>query len=111
MGQERRKTPRYPFRAFAEIVKDDSSASVTSQVSELSLYGCFLQKTNPFAAGTSLHIKIFTETEFFESRATVAYALPDQGMGVMFHNIRPAFVKVLRKWILEAMSRSKNEKS
>jgi PilZ domain len=107
VGTERRKTPRYPFKAFAELLKEGAGAAVTTQISELSLHGCFIEKTNPFPVGLSFHIKIFTEKEFFESSATVVYSQPDQGMGVVFHEIRPAYVNVLRKWLLDAMMMKK----
>jgi len=104
---ERRKTPRYPFKAFAELIKQGSNQPVTTHISELSLHGCFIAKSNPFPVGESFHIKIFTDKEFFESSATVVYSQPDHGMGVMFHEIRPAYVNVLRKWLLDAMMMKK----
>jgi hypothetical protein len=107
VGQERRRTPRYPFQAFAEIKKDGSAAPVTTSVTELSLHGCFILRSNPFPQGTSFHIKIFTDTEFFESRATVVYSQPEHGMGVTFLDIRSAYAAVLRQWILKAMMKSR----
>jgi hypothetical protein len=103
MGEERRKMPRYPFSAFAELVIGESGTRINSQVRELSLHGCYLEMTDPLPPGTSFLIKIFYGTEFFESSATVLYSLPNQGMGVLFHDIRSSFVSVLRKWLLKAM--------
>jgi hypothetical protein len=108
--QDRRKTPRYPFNAYAEIVKE-SGVHVTARVTELSLHGCFLKKSNPLPEGTSFLIKIFTQTEFFEARGTVVYSQAEQGMGIMFHDIRPAFVMVLRRWLLDAMMKKQGTKT
>jgi hypothetical protein len=107
VGIERRKTPRYPFKAFAELRKEGVTEAVTTKISELSLHGCYIEKTNPFPVGLTFHIKIFTDREFFESSATVVYSQPELGMGVTFYDIRPAYVRVLRKWLLDAMMMKK----
>jgi len=53
-------------------------------------------------------VKFFADAKFFETKATVAYSQPNLGMGVSFRDMKPYFVDVLRKWLLEAMI-SKNK--
>jgi hypothetical protein len=53
--------------------------------------------------GTSLAVKLFTETDFFEAQASVVYSMPNLGMGLMFRETKPYYVMVLRKWLLTAM--------
>jgi hypothetical protein len=103
MEQERRRTPRYPFVATAELIEEASGTKMPSRVSELSLNGCYLDMTNPLPKGTPVFVKIFTKAEFFEAPGTVAYAHPNLGMGVAFHDIKPFFQSVLKKWLLTAM--------
>jgi hypothetical protein len=75
----------------------------TARVKELSLNGCYVDMENPYPMGTSLAIKLFTETEFFEAQASVLYCQPDLGMGLMFRETKPYYLMVLRKWLLAAM--------
>jgi PilZ domain len=100
--QDRRRTPRYPFQAMAELVENNPEAKHNGRVTELGLNGCFVEMKDPFAEGATLAIKLFTPTEFFEARATVAYATP-QGVGLTFREVKPFFVAVLKKWLLSAM--------
>jgi len=75
----------------------------TARVKELSLNGCYVDTESPYPIGTSLAIKLFTETEFFEAQASVIYSRPDEGMGIMFRETKPYYLMVLRKWLLSAM--------
>jgi hypothetical protein len=103
MEPERRRTPRYPFAASAELVEASSGVKSTLKVSELSLNGCFVQAPNPLEKGTSVLLKIYKDPQYFEARATVMYATPNQGMGLTFHEVKPFFAGVLQKWLLAAM--------
>lgn len=84
---------------------------MSTRVSELSLYGCYLDMMNPFPTGTAVLVKIHTQSDSFESRATVVYALPHQGMGVTFQEVRPQFLTILQKWLLEAMHQKQQSES
>jgi hypothetical protein len=107
MEQERRRTPRYPFTASIEMREGASEDKRTARVTELSLNGCYVKMDNPYPGGTSLGVKVFTETEFFEGQASVVYAQPNQGMGLMFKETKPYYLMVLRKWLLAAMMAKK----
>jgi hypothetical protein len=103
MEQDRRRTPRYPFAGSIEMREGTSQDKRTARVSELSLNGCYVRTESPYPLGTSLAVKLFTETEFFEGQASVVYAQPNQGMGLMFKETKPYYLMVLRKWLLAAM--------
>jgi hypothetical protein len=105
MQPERRRTPRYPFIAMAEIVDDQEQARKASRVSELSLHGCYVEMPNPFPQGTNVLIEIYTETEFLEAHATVAYLEPKQGMGLTFNDLPGHFESVLKRWLVQANGR------
>jgi hypothetical protein len=99
---------RVPFTASAEIALETSpAASVAAQVTELSLYGCYIATPAPFAVQTLLRVKIFSGGEYFESKATVIYSQPAQGMGVAFREIKPHFLATLKQWIVEALHKHK----
>jgi len=101
--KERRRSPRYPFIATAELVEQSSETRMVSRVSELGLHGCYLDMMNPFPQGTKVLIKIFTDSEYFESLATVVYAQHNMGMGVKFDSVKPHFTNVLNAWLLKSM--------
>lgn len=103
MEQDRRRTPRYPFVADAEVTELHSTTAIKCRVSELSLNGCYMTTTVPLAKGTSVAVKVNTETDFFEARGSVVYSQPNEGMGVMFLETTPYFLNVLKKWVLAAM--------
>jgi hypothetical protein len=105
---DRRRGLRFPFSAEAEVLLEGSDKKVPARVTEISTHGCFLQMGNPFDAGSAIFVKFFADAKFFETKATVAYSQPHLGMGISFRDMKPYFVDVLRKWLLEAMI-SKNK--
>ncbi len=102
MNQERRRTPRYPFVAVAELIDAKSQTQLSTRVTELSLYGCYFDTINPFPAGTSILVKIVSDLVFFEAAGLVIYSQPSLGMGVAFQKIHPYFLRVLKGWLLQA---------
>ncbi|PYU41981.1 MAG: hypothetical protein DMG54_17615 [Acidobacteria bacterium] len=107
MEQDRRRSPRYPFVGSIEMREGSSEDKRTARVKELSMNGCYVDTESPYPIGASLAIKLFTESEFFEAQASVIYAQPDQGMGLMFKETKPYYLMVLRKWLLAAMMEKK----
>jgi PilZ domain len=100
--QERRRTPRYPFIATAEVIDQSSQATVSTRVTELSLRGCYLDMPDPLPIDARINIKIYSEGKFFESTAMVVYSQHKLGVGVTFLEIRPQFLSVLKQWLLAA---------
>lgn len=108
MRAERRRAPRFPFIAMAEIVDEKENARTSSRVTDLSLHGCYVEMMNPFPQGTNVMIEIYTETEFLEAHATVAYFEPKQGMGLTFNEMQPYFATILNKWLVQVNGRKAN---
>jgi len=102
-------TPRYPFTAAAAIIPE-SGAAIGADVKELSLYGCSLDCASPLLPRTRVLVKIFAATEYFEANATVIYANPSIGVGLVFRELKPHFLAVLRQWLLRAMQENQKEK-
>lgn len=107
MTVERRRTPRYPFVAAAELTEEKSGAKMQIRVTELSLNGCYFDMVNPLPDGTPIHVKIYFENDFFEARGRVVFTQPHLGMGAMFEELPSYSVPVLKKWLLRAMVSSK----
>ena len=102
MQQERRRAPRYPFIATAEVVEQATKTSLSTRVTELSLYGCYIEMRSPLPEGSSIHVKIYSESRFFEADGIVAYAIPNGGIGVRFQDVRHQFLIVLKEWLILA---------
>lgn len=102
LGDERRKTPRFPFSGTVEILQKGATASTSARVTELSLYGCFVETAAPLEKGVQLLLKVYSDGKYFESHGSVLYAQPGQGMGVGFLNVNPHYLTVLKMWLIGA---------
>ena len=102
MEHERRRTPRYIFIASAELLEEKTDVRVASRVSELSLYGCYLDMMNPFPPDTLVLLKIFAGDLTFQSKAKIIYATPNVGAGVLFLDVEPKYEYILKRWLEEA---------
>jgi hypothetical protein len=100
---ERRREPSVPFSAAAEILDEQDDSRTPSRIRDLSLAGCYVEMTNPFPVGKNVLIEIYTDSEFLETHATVAFFEPSQGMGLTFSVMQPFFTEVLNKWLAQAM--------
>lgn len=102
MGSERRRTPRYTFIASAELIEEASDVRIATRVSELSLYGCYLDMMNPFPVGTLVLVKISVGDAFFEAKSKIVYSQPNMGAGVVFLVTEAQYQPVLERWLDEA---------
>jgi hypothetical protein len=99
---EKRRCPRFPFVGVAEIIEKESDRELVTQVSELSVNGCYIDEPNPFPGGTIVMLKIFSESDVFDATAKVLYAHPNLGMGLVFQEVSLRSGAVLREWLLAA---------
>lgn len=102
MGEEKRRTPRYPFIATVEVIQKGAAAGISARITELSLYGCYIEMPDPFATGTELRLKVYANGKYFESEGVAVYANVGKGTGVRFQNVKTHFIGVLKQWLIEA---------
>jgi len=100
--KERRRGPRYPFIASAELIEQKADVRIASRVSELSMNGCYLDMMNPFPQGTLVLVKISAGEDFFQSKGKVVYSQMNMGAGVGFTEIDKASQTVLERWMDDA---------
>lgn len=104
--EQHRRVPRYPFSAQASVIPE-AGVPIGGNITELSLYGCYLDSGAPLAPRTRVLVKIFeADGEYFEAEATVIYSNPSLDMGLVFRQVKPDLLAVLRKWLLKAMQQS-----
>jgi hypothetical protein len=108
MRAERRRTPRYPFIAEVEVTDEKDNSRTSTHIRELSLHGCYVEMSNPFPEGANVVLEIYSEKEFVETHATVAYVERDQGMGLTFGELPSYYAVVLNKWLEQAKGQKAN---
>ena len=107
--QEKRRSPRYPFIASAELIEEKADVRIASRVSELSLHGCYLDMMNPFPMGTLVLVKIAAGDAFFQAKGKIIYSQMNMGAGVSYLQIEPESQAVLERWLDEAEKDSQKQ--
>src|SRR5947208_17151733 len=87
MDSERRRAPRYPIIADAEVTEIASETRLSAKTSDLSAGGCFLDMLNPSPEGTEIVVRISRADSTFAARGKVVFQFPNMGMGVMFTSV------------------------
>ncbi len=108
--KERRRSPRYPFIASAELIEEKADVRIASRVSELSSNGCYLDMMNPFPTGTLVLVKILAGEDFFQAKSKIVYSQMNMGAGVGFLEIDKNSQVVLERWIDEAEKEVQKQK-
>jgi hypothetical protein len=108
--KERRRGPRYPFIASAELIEHKADVRIASRVSELSMHGCYLDMMNPFPQGTLVLVKISAGEDSFQAKAKVIYSQMNMGAGVGFLEMDNASHIVLERWMDEAKNEAIKQK-
>jgi c-di-GMP-binding flagellar brake protein YcgR len=104
MDSERRRAPRYPIIADAEVTESANETKLSARTSDLSAGGCFLDMLNPSPEGTEIAVRISHADTTFTARGRVVFLFPNMGMGVMFTSVPASQQAGLEKW-LEELSR------
>jgi hypothetical protein len=104
MDSERRRAPRYPFIADAEVTEIATDTKLNAKTSDLSIGGCFLDMLNPSPEGTEIRVKISHASTTFTARGRVVFVFPNMGMGVVFTSVEANQLAALQEW-LSALSR------
>ncbi len=99
MDSERRRAPRYPIIADAEVTEIASETKLSAKTSDLSVGGCFLDMLNPSPEGTEIAVRISHADATFSARGRVVFLFPNMGMGVMFTSVPASQQAVLEKWL------------
>jgi PilZ domain-containing protein len=107
--KERRRSPRYPFIASAELIEQQADVRIASRVSELSMNGCYLDMMNPFPTGTLVLVKILAGEDFFQAKSKIVYSQMNMGAGVGFLEIDKNSQIVLDRWMDEAAKEAQKQ--
>ena len=105
LSQQGRRSPRFPFIAVAEITDIASGQQLEARVAMLSRHGCFVEMQNTLPAESSVGIKIFAESEYFDGPAKIVYVRENVGMGLAFEEVSQRNGKLVRDWLSRAIER------
>lgn len=101
MSNDRRRAARYRLIAEAEVIEVLTNAKLKGQTSDLSIGGCFLDMLNPLPKGAEVEVRIGHAGSTFTARGTVAFVVPNMGMGIALTNLGGSEVVILQEWILQ----------
>ena len=96
---ERRRSPRYPFIAEAEVTEIASDTKLTAKTSDLGISGCFLDMLNASPEGTEVRVRISHAGTTFTALGKVASVLHNMGMGIAFRGVEGDQRAVLQEWL------------
>jgi len=97
MAHERRRAPRFPLIASAEVIELQTNTRLRARISDLSLVGCYLDMTNPLPAGAEVTLNISHDEATLTALGVVAHSQPNMGMGIRFRDVQLDQHEVLKK--------------
>ena len=80
-------------------MSENTGTRLAARISDLSATGCYVDTINPLVDGTTVRLKILTETQVFEAPATVVYSHSHLGMGLIFGEVLGNSRNVLQNWL------------
>ena len=104
---EKRRAPRYLFRAPTEVTDTDSFLVLVAPTGDLSRFGCFVETSTPFPRGTGIKITIAHAGEMFTAYGRVAYHTIE-GMGIAFNQVESSAQAILDKWLSQRAAEGLN---
>jgi hypothetical protein len=81
---ERRMSPRYHCEGTAELRQDNSEVRNWGTFADISVHGCYVERTNPCAVGTKVSMVLEANGIRFNTKGVVRVSYPGNGVGVAF---------------------------
>jgi hypothetical protein len=94
---------RYPFVAEVKATDLASGTQISGETEDLSISGCCIRTREPLPRGSSILLEIKKGRILFVTRATVAYRLGAETMGVVFPNVPSEQRSILAGWLQAAI--------
>lgn len=91
---------RHSFSAIIELIDLESENTIKHRTCDLSLFGCFVKASEPWAIGRKVRLKITYKGSAFSAFGRVVHTR-DGGMGVQFSEVAPKDEMILEIWMAE----------
>jgi c-di-GMP-binding flagellar brake protein YcgR len=99
MANERRRAPRYPLIATAQIIEPQTNLRLRGRTSDLSLVGCYVEMRNALPVRTEIRVQIIHNDVIFSALGVITHCLPNMGMGVRFTDVQLDQHEKLQGWL------------
>ena len=99
MANERRRAPRYPLIAAAEIIEPQTNLRLRGRTSDLSLVGCYVEMRNALPESTQIRVQIIHDDVIFSALGAIAHCQPNMGMGIRFTDVQLDQHEILEEWL------------
>jgi hypothetical protein len=99
MKSEMRRVARYPLVAAVEIHDLATGVRIAARISDLSVFGCYVDTVNPLPHRTGVRVQIAYNGETFTALGTVAFSSPPMGMGIKFTDVEKDQQAMLQTWL------------
>lgn len=112
-GQERRKHLRYPCFGEVAVGNRGSDVSLTGQLSDISLGGCYIDMMNPLPPDTEVEVALRVANHQFKAIGLVRASRHGFGMGVAFTEITDesrSALKELVDWLAGSLPQPVEQK-
>jgi len=108
MERERRRAPRYPLIADAEVTEIASNTKLKARTVDVNWHGCFLEMLNPMPQGSRIQLTLFHRGQRFNAAGTVVFVAPNLGVGVAFTQVSAVDLDVIGNWLSELILAAKS---
>ena len=83
-GAEKRRSPRYQCQGSVRLQPTGGAASTWATCTDISLNGCYVEASTPYAAGAELAVRVEANNLRVEGIGEVRVCYPGLGMGIAF---------------------------
>ena len=99
MANERRRAPRYPLIATAEIIEPQTNLRLRGRTLELSLVGCYVEVKNTLPVRTEIRVQIIHNDAIFSALGVITSCEPNRDMSIKFTDVQLDQHEILEKWL------------
>lgn len=95
---DRGRAARQLFVAKVIVIEVETEKEVHGVISNLSLFGCYVETPTPFSRGINIELTITHSGQKFMVLGKVAHA-ESKGMGISFTSMQPNDQVILEQWM------------
>jgi PilZ domain len=99
MATERRRAPRYPLIAAAEIIEPQTNLRFRGRTADLSLVGCYFESRSSLPASTEIRVQIIHNDAIFHALGMIVCCQPNTGVRIKFTDVPLEQHETLQGWL------------
>lgn len=99
MTAERRRSPRQPLIASAEVIELTTNTRLKARTLDVSLTGCYVDITNPLPVGMEVRVQILHNDSAFTALGVIVTCAENMGMAIRFTDVQLDQHQILDGWL------------